>query len=642
MKRFYLFGTVLTVTMAASAQSLVEAESMPSMLLPNQSGLTLSQVESVEIDNMHGRMIPMIMDGVSTEVELNMSATASNRSSRAENYSTLVQGMYQIPGGLFYPGSYKGANGGSYVSYLTYGYDRAPLSFSAGALRASASVAPGTASYDWVYADLETFEGATSTAQTIITGTKATGNQFTGYYFPQLSTKFSAYPDFTSSYAPKMIMSCTPAGKIYAENTVKDVDVYPYPQLYIINNSNFMPFSYGTAVVGNGKTANQLCNDAFIDRLAPSFQQQAGEELKSVIMGAVRQSIAKPLAPYALSSISLSAFLSCKKGDSFTVNVIEMDDAGQGVRYIKQGYKVTAPNDLSLQRLSYTIPFTSIDELTGDELDYVMVDTPIMIEIVGYEGLDAFIPILAFNLYDVTDADDAMMTNANAMSIPSSCAAVLLLEGDTKRATLAMNSDFGSLSGWSTTTGSVLYGLPISLDMSMNVEYVYLFADKIIEMDKDLKALSTVNVPLNDENSELTYRVLTSAWNADEVYVGADFGEDLPEWLIVNTDFVNGLNGSQYEKYMTVKFSVDKTKLGNATMSSLSAKVVALYKGKRLVFNIDSKTTGIGSVEADADVVASEYFDMMGRKLNAEPQSGLFIRKDLKADGTTVATKLAK
>lgn len=52
---------------------------------------------------------------------------------------------------------------------------------------------------------------------------------------------------------------------------------------------------------------------------------------------------------------------------------------------------------------------------------------------------------------------------------------------------------------------------------------------------------------------------------------------------------------------------------------------------------------GIQSISAgSADVVAREYFDLQGRKLNAAPEAGLYIERAVKADGSATTTKLAK
>lgn len=53
--------------------------------------------------------------------------------------------------------------------------------------------------------------------------------------------------------------------------------------------------------------------------------------------------------------------------------------------------------------------------------------------------------------------------------------------------------------------------------------------------------------------------------------------------------------------------------------------------------------TGIQTIQAsNSPVVGHEYYNFQGQKLSQKPQTGLFIDKAIKADGTTVSTKVFK
>jgi len=55
------------------------------------------------------------------------------------------------------------------------------------------------------------------------------------------------------------------------------------------------------------------------------------------------------------------------------------------------------------------------------------------------------------------------------------------------------------------------------------------------------------------------------------------------------------------------------------------------------------KATAIPAVKVDSSpIVKHEYFDLLGIKLSKEPVSGLFIDKAMRADGTSVVTKIVK
>jgi hypothetical protein len=52
--------------------------------------------------------------------------------------------------------------------------------------------------------------------------------------------------------------------------------------------------------------------------------------------------------------------------------------------------------------------------------------------------------------------------------------------------------------------------------------------------------------------------------------------------------------------------------------------------------------TGINVIDIDSPVIGHEYYNLQGVKLSKQPESGLFIEKAMKVDGTSVATKVLK
>jgi hypothetical protein len=55
-----------------------------------------------------------------------------------------------------------------------------------------------------------------------------------------------------------------------------------------------------------------------------------------------------------------------------------------------------------------------------------------------------------------------------------------------------------------------------------------------------------------------------------------------------------------------------------------------------------SSTTGITPVTVDSKVIGHEYYNLQGVKLSVQPETGLFIDKAIKANGTSIATKVLK
>jgi hypothetical protein len=54
------------------------------------------------------------------------------------------------------------------------------------------------------------------------------------------------------------------------------------------------------------------------------------------------------------------------------------------------------------------------------------------------------------------------------------------------------------------------------------------------------------------------------------------------------------------------------------------------------------KTTGIESITVDSEIIEHEYYNLQGIRVSAQPQSGLFIDKAIKANGASVVTKVLK
>ncbi len=65
------------------------------------------------------------------------------------------------------------------------------------------------------------------------------------------------------------------------------------------------------------------------------------------------------------------------------------------------------------------------------------------------------------------------------------------------------------------------------------------------------------------------------------------------------------------------------------------------------VGNVDAnvlapESNAVEVVESNAPVVSTQYFNLQGQRLNVAPQQGIFIQREIKADGTVKATKIAK
>lgn len=110
---------------------------------------------------------------------------------------------------------------------------------------------------------------------------------------------------------------------------------------------------------------------------------------------------------------------------------------------------------------------------------------------------------------------------------------------------------------------------------------------------------------------------------------------DAEEWLFASADDWN----DQYEQ--PINIYVDPLPAGVAGRAG-----VLKVEVPGAVLNIlvrQGDTSGIDSINGDAaDVVSSQICDLQGRQLNAVPESGLYIRRDVKADNTVSTVKVVK
>ncbi len=75
-------------------------------------------------------------------------------------------------------------------------------------------------------------------------------------------------------------------------------------------------------------------------------------------------------------------------------------------------------------------------------------------------------------------------------------------------------------------------------------------------------------------------------------------------------------------------------KEGNGSIITINA-----FAARPLHLVLGQGTLAVDNVNANSEVVASKYFDLQGRELKAQPDSGVVIRKDIKADGSSTVVK---
>ena len=98
-------------------------------------------------------------------------------------------------------------------------------------------------------------------------------------------------------------------------------------------------------------------------------------------------------------------------------------------------------------------------------------------------------------------------------------------------------------------------------------------------------------------------------------------------WLAVAIDKENNI----------VSVSVEATTDNRAIQVRLYYPYVTPYE-----FTVSQGESALGDIFVDKTVKAVEYYDMMGRKLNVQPENGMFIEKSVMTDGSSKSVKIAK
>jgi len=347
------------------------------------------------------------------------------------------------------------------------------------------------------------------------------------------------------------------------------------------------------------------------------------------------QLIPDPGQPWSLSSITLSVAVRMSAGATFDVCFygVTADGAPDRSKLInKYTYVAEAAvgNPVSPEAIDLEIPFTTLDEL-GDEIGYKMIDGGLFMIFEGAANNDkitTFCPLIWG--YPIINS----ATVLNNFMVDSLYGFVSCKEDGEEVTYQATN-------GWVFGDDPITY--PVSFNFTMKAEYPFMQPDSYFSAteNKWVAAEEAKEFTLNikSANDMGLYRVLCSG-SADDLAIYCADGSDVPEWLTVSAEnandfFTTGLTGDA--RAYVISFSLTD----NATAGG--CEVVVEYKGIKNVYKINPDLSGIeGVVDNGVETVASEYYDLQGRKLSVEPLNGLFIRKDLKADGSVKAVKVVK
>ncbi|MCM1029019.1 MAG: hypothetical protein NC342_02050 [Pseudoflavonifractor sp.] len=217
--------------------------------------------------------------------------------------------------------------------------------------------------------------------------------------------------------------------------------------------------------------------------------------------------------------------------------------------------------------------------------------------------------------------------------------------------------------------------LPVAMGVELGVSYPLLQPYQEIGGSGTLDASQPVTVNLSTFTSTISYRVISS----EKAEYGVNqYGEKVPfitttgapSWLAVTINDPQATNPDEEghipfpdNGYGTLETTAKKNleKIGitkeNPTCQYVVVTFTLLSEVKNQTGNVKlsipgaecdfivnaNKTDGISdAIASEAQVTGRQYFDLSGRQLKGAPESGFYIEKVTRADGTTTATRMMR
>ncbi|MCM1503736.1 MAG: hypothetical protein NC127_00865 [Muribaculum sp.] len=352
----------------------------------------------------------------------------------------------------------------------------------------------------------------------------------------------------------------------------------------------------------------------------------------------------KVVAPMAISSAHVFVVNKNLNGAKVKVDFYYLEN-GESVGEPFNSLEYEFASSTSLTTTEITIPFRSNDD-AGFVLDYMIVDKDFRMVVSGVE--DSKFREFAMSIAGMSCYGNGewpgKWAHAYRPSVYSEFNLGGLVKGikDGVQGTYAVRSTY--YNGFTNDDETSTACDPVSFQVGFDLEYPYLQASAAAFNGAttlegiDLAKEYTVNIMT--ANDDAVYRV-NCPGSLDDILVETVDGEDLPEWLYYEINQTTIAKPSSYADATPNYFALIFALTDGATPGGCEVKVS--YKGQYNIFKINPSLSGIeGVVDNGAETVASEYYDLQGRKLSVEPMNGLFIRKDVKADGSVKAVKVVK
>lgn len=289
--------------------------------------------------------------------------------------------------------------------------------------------------------------------------------------------------------------------------------------------------------------------------------------------------------------------------------------------------------------------YTSLPDGAVDPVPFITSEHPLLFILTGYMGnaaIDWFTPIYAF--YNWTPNRVSPINEHNEYYVFNDAAGNLAWKANTY--------------GYYADAAHTKIMSPYGFRSNIGLEFPYLRPTTTWINGGDSQEIEDAdayNVVLDTDSAKVQFEIDTDAaaypgFATDDGTGDLNLGylqlsflnddDEMPDWLGISIASGDQMtDSSKGYRFMELLFYLNE----GYTAAPEDLSVVLSYKGLQKVFNISGQA-GINNVERDsaADVVASRYFDLQGRELSNAPADGLFIRRDLRANGSSTVQKIAR
>lgn len=563
--------------------------------------------------------------------------------------------MYLTPNGSFYPIVRFNQAGSDILYYMNLDQILVPagkeLTFPNFSYTYSAEDGldfPENLDWDWAY-----YMGLYD-SQYVMTKEKASGYDLTTTLWPGRTLNFEfptpeltvgentyypSYKDIDENKVVDMTLAIGGTGGFNQGFTDALISTGKYSNFefnVVLSNYNAAEvFGSYSEVVGAGKTVNALFSGTSVAAIRDNHLKsgmEAGGVTSDDFYGIAQQFVTGPTNAI-LSNVILPAFIVGAEGNDISLTIYQLTPDGESVK-LTQVYE--ALHTLEADTKGWTrIYFDIFDEETENEYIVLEPNAEYMFLISDIEDLDAFLPQMAEFQNNVGEFTADWFKRGMVTDI-------YLRNGSFYQIDADMN--------WGVQGNSSARAFYPSINFELTLKYPYIcpvlyFEDQNHGYYPEV-GVSEIEMPLFPYQDEQSSTNLGSIYvfsdaTAEELQASMEYSsEDLKSKI--NAVVANG-NDLKYEGQNYASKTAQRIVQVEALEDIPAGSWIKLHNyNETLTINLPAyELSGIGDVVADGETVATEYFDLQGRKLAGEA-NGVVIKKMTMADGSVKAVKVVK